>query len=248
MTSRNATSLLPLAINSVAGWRHAADWAFVIGFGAIQWPWLAKSLWGGRKRDKAALLERLGLDQDALPHLGSWKADVGFLGRIVDHIEAARPAEVVELGAGASTLVTARALALNGGGKLTSFDQHEDFVEATHGWLAEHGLAADLRHAPLTPAVPPWPALWYDLHGLPDRIDLLLIDGPHWTLHPYVRGSAERLFDRIAPGGVVMLDDAARPGERIVARRWRERWPDFDFRLLPGIKGTLIGVRRSASG
>jgi predicted O-methyltransferase YrrM len=63
-----------------------------------------------------------------------------------------------------------------------------------------------------------------------------------------VRGSAERLFDRIAPGGVVMLDDAARPGERIVARRWRERWPDFEFRLLPGIKGTLMGVRRSASG
>lgn len=248
MTSREATSLLPLATNSVAGWRHVADWAFVIGFGAIQWPWLAKSLWGGRKRDKVALLERLGLAKDALPHLGSWKADAGFLTRIVDHIEAARPREVVELGAGASTLVTACALARFGGGRLTSFDQHGDFVEATRSWLADNGLSADLHHAPLVSAEPPWPALWYDLRGLPDAIDLLLIDGPPWTLHPYVRGSAERLFDRIAPGGVVMLDDAARPGERIVARRWRERWPEFEFRLLPGIKGTLVGVRQSASG
>jgi hypothetical protein len=42
-----------------------------------------------------------------------------------------------------------------------------------------------------------------------------------------------------------MLDDAARPGERLVARRWRKRWPDFDFKLVnAGTKGTLIGRRR----
>jgi hypothetical protein len=42
-----------------------------------------------------------------------------------------------------------------------------------------------------------------------------------------------------------MLDDGARPGERVVATRWRRRWPDFDFQLeTSGTKGTLIGVRR----
>jgi hypothetical protein len=42
-----------------------------------------------------------------------------------------------------------------------------------------------------------------------------------------------------------MLDDAARPGERIVARRWRREWPDFDWKLLKGgTKGTLVGRRR----
>ena len=42
-----------------------------------------------------------------------------------------------------------------------------------------------------------------------------------------------------------MLDDAARPGERIVARRWRRQWPDFSFKLChPGSKGTLVGTRR----
>src|SRR5690606_31481650 len=29
--------------------------------------------------------------------------------------------------------------------------------------------------------------------------------------------------------GVTFLDDAARPGERVVARRWRRRWPTIDF-------------------
>ena len=32
----------------------------------------------------------------------------------------------------------------------------------------------------------------------------------------------------------MLLDDAARPGERIVAQRWRHNWPDFRFTLLPG--------------
>ena len=57
--------------------------------------------------------------------------------------------------------------------------------------------------------------------------------------------TVQALFERIAPGGVIMLDDAARPGERLVARRWRKEWPDFDFRLLKsGTKGTLVGRRR----
>lgn len=41
-----------------------------------------------------------------------------------------------------------------------------------------------------------------------------------------------------------MLDDAARPGERVVARKWRRKWPNFAFRLVhSGTKGTLIGTR-----
>jgi predicted O-methyltransferase YrrM len=248
MTSREATSFLPRAAQTGgdAAWRRGPlDWAALLAIGAVQWPWLLKSLWGGRQRDKRALLERLGLPSDALPNLGSWKADAGLLNRIVDHIETHRPQHVVELGSGASTLVAARALALHGGGSLTSFDQHGDFVEAVRNWLADHNLTATVEHAPLVPADAPWPGLWYDLHKLPETIDLLLIDGPPWTIHPLVRGAAERLFERISPGGAVMLDDAARPGERIVAVLWKQRWPDFDWQLLSGVKGTLFGLKKA---
>ena len=78
---------------------------------------------------------------------------------------------------------------------------------------------------------------------MPQEIDQLVIDGPPWTLNPFVRGRAETLFDRIVPGGMVLLDDAARPGERVVASRWRRNWPDFRFTLMPGAKGTLVGER-----
>ncbi|MBO9711476.1 class I SAM-dependent methyltransferase [Sphingomonas sp.] len=247
MTSREITPFMPLMDDSVLpadSRRTASDLVHVLVYGAIGWPWLVRSLSGGSREAKQALLARLDLAPDALPHLGSWKADTGFLHLLVDHIEAARPRAVVELGAGASSLVVARALQRNGGGRLVSCDQHAGFVEATRQWLRENGVDADLRATPFKRSPMGWPGVWYDHGPLPGEIDLLLVDGPPWAIHPYVRGAAESLFDRLPIGGRVMLDDAARPGERVVARRWRKRWPNFDFQLIQaGTKGTLVGTR-----
>ncbi len=250
MTSRELTRLLSLSESRDADLpplRRARDMAWRLAFGFIGWPWLFRSLYGGTQAEKRALLDSLDLPHDALPHLGSWKADTGFLRHIVTEIARLRPAQVVELGAGASTLIAARALALHGGGRLTSFDQHAGFVAATRDWVAYHGLSVDLRHAPLDAEVGDWPGRWYDVDRLPEAIDLIIIDGPPWSVHPLVRGAADSLFARLKPGGVILLDDAARPGERLVARRWRKRWPDIDFTLAgDGSKGTLVGVKRKA--
>lgn len=244
MTSRETTSFMPLVTTGgpALPW---PDRLFTLAWGAIQWPWLARSLSGGRPADKARLLAALDLPADALPNLGSWKADTRLLLLLADHILERRPAQVVELGAGASSLVMARALAMVGAGQLTSFDQHPGFVNATRDWLRSHGLDADLRATPMIPAPSPWRGLWYNLPAdLPATIDCLVIDGPPWSHHPFVRGAAETLFPRIPVGGHVFLDDAARPGERVVAARWQQRWPGWTFRRdTQGTKGTLIGVR-----
>lgn len=248
MTTREATSLLPRGGDPSPGlrrYRSLANWAALLAFGAITWPWLLRSLDGGRLSQKHALLARLGLPGDALPNLGSWKADIGLLTLLVDHILEHKPKLVVEFGTGASTLILAGALRKAGGGTLISFEQHADFVDATRKWLGEHGLDADVRAVPLHSSPDGWPGLWYDHGPLPDGIDLMLIDGPPWTIHPLTRGAASSLFDHISPGGTIMLDDAARPGERLVARRWTKAWPEFNFRLWKGgTKGTLIGTRR----
>jgi len=249
MTTREATSLLPRTGDTpIIGRRRRtlAEWGVQLAFGAITWPWLLRSLDGGRLRDKHALLDRLGLPDGALPYLGSWKADVGLLKLLVDHILEHKPRLVVEFGTGASTLIIARAMQIAGGGQLISFEQHADFVGATKTWLAEHGLDADVRAVPLRPSPGGWPGLWYDHGPLPDGIDLMVIDGPPWTIHPMTRGAAGTLFGNVAPGGTIMLDDAARPGERLVARRWRKAHPDFAFHLWKGgSKGTLIGTKRA---
>lgn len=248
MTSREATGYLPLPerIDRRISRKSVSDWAHVLAFGVIGWPWLLRSLYGGSKAARAALNEKLGLEGDVLPHLGSWKADAGFLSLLAGHILQAQPHCVVEFGMGASTLVAARALQMNGEGRIVSFDQHEEYVAAVRLWLAEHGLDGELHHAPLTRRVRDWPGRWYACaDNIPASIDLLVIDGPPWAVHPFVRGAADILFERIAPGGAVMMDDGARPGERVIARRWKKRWPDFDFELVhAGSKGTLVGVRR----
>ena len=68
MTTREATSLLPRADAEVIGdyARSLSEWAAVIAFGAIQWPWLLRSLHGGTLAQKHALLDRL----EDLVHVG----------------------------------------------------------------------------------------------------------------------------------------------------------------------------------
>jgi len=246
MSLHHVTPVLPAAAKAIVGAtsrRSPGDWAHVLAFGAVGWPWLLRSLSGGSPAARAELLALVDLPDAALPPLGGWRADAGFLLALARRILIHRPAQVVELGGGASTLVAARALALAGGGQLTSYDHHGGFIGETRDALAAHGLVAEVREAPLDAPPGGWPGRWYGLAHLPERIDLLVVDGPPWSIHPYVRGAAETLFERLPVGGAVLLDDAARPGERVVARRWRRRWPGFRFAYAGGGKGLLLGER-----
>ena len=61
---------------------------------------------------------------------------------------------------------------------------------------------------------------------LPDReIDLLLVDGPPGYGEGMERSrypALPALEPRLAPGAMVVLDDASRPGEREIIERWTE--------------------------
>jgi len=150
LTTKNLTGMLAKKMPRETGTaRTKGETLFQLFFALIQWPWLLKSLYGGNKAEKNAVLERINLEQDALPHLGSWKADTYLLHRIVDEIEVRQPKNVVELGSGVTSLVIAKALSLHGGGHLYSYDQYEPFVEQMGIWLAEHHLSASFSHAPL---------------------------------------------------------------------------------------------------
>ena len=65
-----------------------------------------------------------------------------------------------------------------------------DFVDATRDWLADHGLTADLRAVPLRPSPATGRACGTITARCRDGIDLMLIDGPPWTIHPLTRGGA----------------------------------------------------------
>jgi len=63
---------------------------------------------------------------------------------------------------------------------------------------------------------------WYDvpLAQLPERFALVVCDGPPAETKGGRYGLAPRLKSRLAPGCVILLDDASREAERAIAQRW----------------------------
>lgn len=181
-----------------------------------------------------------------LPQPGGWAASVDFLAEVVRLIETRRPALVVELGSGLSTVVIALKLADLGSGRLVSIDHEKNFSAATSRLLEAHGVAelVDLRIAPLVtyPQVVP-DMLWYDTTVIDDLfdIDLLVIDGPPMPIDPLIRGPALPFFkSRLAEDARIILDDAARDGEQAILKEWRRHFPEIEIHEMPLEKGAAV--------
>lgn len=181
-----------------------------------------------------------------LPVLDAWSATPDLLALIADLIAEHRPGCVVECGSGTSTLVAAYALQANDAGRIVSLDHEDRFASRTRDLLRRHALenTADVRYAPLTSISQAGDAtVWYDPSAWDDLtdIDLLVVDGPPTFENGEARFPAlPLLYDRLAPGAVVVVDDADRPGEQAVVQRWREQFPDLDVTHLPLTKGAYV--------
>lgn len=189
-----------------------------------------------------ALVARLGWTRADLPKTDGWAASPELLAMLADEVLVARPKLVVEFGSGLSTLVLARALDLADGGALVSYDHNAGFADLTRARLASLSLRADVRAVDLEPALG-YAGEWYAARDLPGRIELLVIDGPPAWFAGGTRGGAAAVFPLLAVGGVVLLDDADRHGERANARRWHDEFPGIAFARLARGKGILRGVR-----
>lgn len=169
----------------------------------------------------------------ALPPSGRWALESSGLLRLVDLIERRPIQTIVELGSGTSTLWLSYALEKRGtGGRIIALDHDAHYAQLTRRALATHGFAdgpAEVRDAPLTHSglddhVTPW----YDARTFQDLegIDLLVVDGP-----PKSAGGAARypalpmLLSRLAPGALIVIDDAARPDETAMIERWLDDVP-----------------------
>lgn len=197
------------------------------------------------------LQRELRLDK-SLPPTRGWAGSPDFLLELARHAQAARPRVVVECSSGASTIVLARSLQLVGAGQVYSLEHDPVYAAQTRAELARHGLSnwARVIDAPLrlhALAGQHWP--WYAAEQLPDglAIDLLVIDGPPQATIKLARYPAgPLLFPRLAPGAAVFLDDAARPDEQAILRRWRDEFPQLRQSLLACEKGCARLVHEAA--
>jgi hypothetical protein len=182
----------------------------------------------------------------SLPPTRGWAASPDFLLEMARHARASRPGVVVECSSGASTLVLARCMQLNGAGRVYSLEHDAHYAGQTRAQLRRMGLEqwAEVIDAPLCQqqlADESWP--WYDLAALPSgvAIDLLVIDGPPQATRSLARYPAgPLLFPRLAAGAHVFLDDAARADEQAILQRWTRQFPALRQSTPPCEKGCSV--------
>lgn len=167
----------------------------------------------------------------SLPPTRGWAASPDFLLVLARHALKARPGTVVECSSGISTLVLARCMQLNQAGKVYSLEHDPAYARQTRAQLALHGLAeyAEVIDAPLQPFVHRRETFsWYAQSVLPGalQIDMLAIDGPPMGTGRLARyPAAPALFHRLSDTAAVFLDDASRPDEKAIVKRWAAEHP-----------------------
>jgi len=170
-----------------------------------------------------------------------WTLDPAALESLLGWVAAGRES-VLECGSGLSTVLIARALRERGAGRVSALEHDPRVAVEVRAAIEREDLGAwaAVIEAPLGPNPLAQPGCeWYAqaaVEQAPPEVDLLLVDGP-----PAWEAGLERsrypalpaLAGRLAPGALVVLDDATRAGEAWVLERW-EREHGIRFELRPG--------------
>jgi predicted O-methyltransferase YrrM len=186
----------------------------------------------------AQLIKLLDL-KAPIPSTRSWAASPDVLLTLLELAQSSKPARILDLGSGMSTLVLAVSAPA---AKIFSIDNSAEYAGKTAKLLASHGITnVDIRIAPLTPHASG--VDWYDLSKLGDisSIDLLFIDGPPGSKNDRARHPAlAECLAKLSPRAIVVIDDAGRDGEKEMAQEFAKALPNHTLEFLSHEKGTAI--------
>jgi hypothetical protein len=147
-----------------------------------------------------------------------WSANVAYLDEVARRAVAAS-GPILECGSGATTLLLA-ALAAKRGVEVWALEHSPDW------YLYVYAAIAQLKLPPVNICLCPLQGYgefsWYTLppSELPRDISLVVCDGPPGITPGGRYGLWPLLGGRLAPGAVILLDDANREPERAILARW----------------------------
>jgi len=193
-----------------------------------------------------------------LPIGGGWALTGDSAALLAREALQRQPKAVVELGSGVSTLILGQILKRNGHGRLLSVEHNPMWATQTRQQLEFLGLqdVVTVLDAPLASITVAGEAhQWYDipaaaLDELGD-IDLLFVDGP-----PQKHGSATaarypafpQLRTRLAADALIFVDDARRPTEADMVKRWITEETEWEPRWFDTVDGVCLLTRKARSG
>lgn len=166
-----------------------------------------------------------------------------------------RPRLILELGGGSSTILFAAALKANGSGRLISVEHDREHLDRTAQYLRQTELSdwVELIEAPLVAQRFGDRSLhWYDLarllRSLPEKIELLFVDGPPGKLQALSRYPAlPVLLPHLSPHAHVLVDDGRREDETQMIELWRELNVRFEAEPLGFLPRAPTLLRLEAS-
>lgn len=188
--------------------------------------------------------------------LGGWALDVTAIDRLVQLLREHRPSTVVEFGSGTSTLLIAGILAEleTPSSTLISCEQDPAWAEKMRAMLTEAGLQ-DIAHVldlPLTPATVEQPS-GFAMTGEAEILlrahppQFVLVDGPILSSGGSRLGTLDLVKPFIKDDVIVLLDDALRDAELLIAEAWSARSDVDVLGIRPQGKGLLEARLHSAS-
>jgi predicted O-methyltransferase YrrM len=183
-----------------------------------------------------------------LPPLRLWAVAPDFATLIVQTILHHQPRTIVELGSGTSTLIAGYSAERAGlqNTRIISLEHDALFADETRAALTRHSMEQTARiiHAPLTTlslAGVDWH--WYDLTDFPEIevIDLLIVDGPPDLAQKMARYPAlPVMFDKLADGALILVDDFMRQAEHTMVNRWLDEFQLEVIETISNEKGAAI--------
>jgi len=182
-----------------------------------------------------------------LPPMTGWAATPELSAFLLKTIQKYRPATIVEIGSGITTLISGYSLEkFNIDGKIISFDHDPLFASKTEDEIKLHGLSdkVEIRIAPLKKVTienEEW--LWYstDKIKFDQPIDLVVVDGPPVKTQKNARYPAlPLLYDHLSENAVVVMHDTNRSEETAIINLWLEKFEDFTVEKFHSEKGITL--------
>jgi predicted O-methyltransferase YrrM len=141
-----------------------------------------------------------------------------FLSAVVRHAALAK-GPILECGSGLSTVLLSIATR-DTGTEVWSLEHHAQWADRVRKALREE--RATRTHVEYAPLKNYGAFDWYqpDFSRLPRQFSLVLCDGPPGDTHGGRSGLVPVMRQYLAPGSVILIDDAERDAERSMAEQW----------------------------
>lgn len=147
-----------------------------------------------------------------------WSALPEYLGACLDEVKQSKGL-VVECGSGLSTLLLG-AVAKNRGLPYVALEHQERWAARVRREARRWGLSnVQVEVAPLQ-SFEEFDWYGFDPDRLTEDVAVLICDGPPGKTRGGRAGAVAVLRSRLAPGCVIMVDDAKRPAEARIANQW----------------------------